>query len=262
MSEWSGKTVLLTGGTSGIGRAAAARFLDAGATVFVGGRSESRLAETRREFAGYGGRIGTVVVDVSRVADCERFVAEAVSNTGRLDVVVNSAGVWLEGPSADTTERQWDHVVDVNLKGTFFVCRYAIPELARTRGCIVNIGSDAGLVGNAGSAVYCATKGGVTLLTRSLALELAPAGVRVNAVCPADVMTPMLENQARDYGGGDPERYLRTLLGNYPQGPEARFIRPDEVAEAVFYLASPKAAPITGACLSVDFGITAGYRPV
>ena len=109
------------------------------------------------------------------------------------------------------------------------------------------------------TAIYNASKGGVSLLTRSLALELAPRGVRVNAVCPNDVETPMLEGQARHFGGGDPEGYLRALLDKYPQKERARFIEPREIAALIAYLASPEAAPITGANIAIDFGSTAGY---
>jgi NAD(P)-dependent dehydrogenase (short-subunit alcohol dehydrogenase family) len=229
--------------------------------VLIGGRSEARLAQTKKEFDEAGLSIRTLAMDVSRVADCARFVAEAVALWSRVDVVVNSAGIWLEGTTASMTEEQWDQVMDVNLKGTFFISRYAIPELLKTKGCIINIGSDAGLVGNAGSSIYCASKGGVTLLTKALALEMAPWGVRVNAVCPADVNTPMLDNQANLYGQEHRDHYLRSLLEIYPQGRTARFITPEEVAGAIFYLASPQAAPITGTCLTVDFGLTAGYQP-
>jgi NAD(P)-dependent dehydrogenase (short-subunit alcohol dehydrogenase family) len=187
------------------------------------------------------------------------MVADALERLGRLDVLVNAAGVWVEGPTAQMTEEQWDVTIDVNLKGTFFACRFAIPHLERTEGCIVNISSDYGLVGGPGAAIYNASKGGVCLLTRSIALELAPAGVRCNAVCPGDVDTPMLEAQARDYGGGDRQGYLRALLANYPQRERARFVRPDEVAALVRYLASPLAAPMTGACIPLEFGVTAGY---
>ena len=115
------------------------------------------------------------------------------------------------------------------------------------------------VVGTAETAIYNASKGGVSLLTRSLGLELAPKGVRVNAVCPNDVDTPMLAGQARDFGGDDPEGYLAALLANYPQKGRARFIRPEEIAALIVYLASAEAAPITGACVPIDFGSTAGY---
>jgi NAD(P)-dependent dehydrogenase (short-subunit alcohol dehydrogenase family) len=186
-------------------------------------------------------------------------IEEAVAETGRVDEHIDTAGLWVEGPSETMTEADWDRVVNVNLKGTFFCCAYAIPELKKTEGCIVNLSSDAGVVGTPETAIYTASKGGVSLLTKSLALELAAALVRVNAVCPADVMTPMLEGQARDFGGGDPEGYFKRLLTGYPQGDKARFIKPEEVAELIFYLASPAAAPITGANISIDFGTTAGY---
>ena len=126
-----------------------------------------------------------IVADLRHVDQCRRAVAEAAAWTDRLDAVVNAAGVWTEGPSEETTEDEWDRVVDINLKGLYFVCSAAIPHLAATRGCIINMSSDAGVQGNAGAAVYCASKGGVTNLTRALALELAPVGIRVNAVCPA-----------------------------------------------------------------------------
>ena len=200
-----------------------------------------------------------IEVDVTSPEDCERVVAEAVDVAGRLDVLVNCAGLWVEGPSETMTEAEWDRVIDVNLKGTFFACRYAIPELRQTEGCIVNISSDAGVVGTPETAIYTASKGGVSLLTKSLALELAPDLVRVNAVCPGDVMSPMLEYQAREYGGGDEQGYFDNLLENYPQGERARFIRTEEIAELVYFLASPKAAPITGSLVSIDFGSSAGY---
>ncbi|MDP9330993.1 MAG: SDR family oxidoreductase [Actinomycetota bacterium] len=246
------RIVLITGGAGGIGRATGERFAAEGDTVVLADRSEEALAEV-------GDAFDTVVADVSTVADCERMLAETVERHGRLDVLVNCAGVWVEGPTAEMTEEQWDRTIDVNLKGTFFASRHAIPHLERAEGCIVNLSSDAGLVGTAETAIYCASKGGVSLLTRSLALELAPKGVRVNAVCPNDVETPMLAGQARDYGGNDPDGYLRALLDNYPQKDRARFIQPDEIAALIVYLASPEAAPITGACIPIDFGSTAGY---
>jgi NAD(P)-dependent dehydrogenase (short-subunit alcohol dehydrogenase family) len=146
----------------------------------------------------------------------------------------------------------------VNLKGLFFVTAAAIPHLVASTGCVINVSSDAGIQGNAGAAVYCASKGGVSILTKALALELAPQGVRVNAVCPGDVDTPMLRYQAETFGAGDPASYLDSLLAQYPQGAGARFVRAEEVAELIWYLAQPTAAPITGANLSMDFGLSAG----
>jgi NAD(P)-dependent dehydrogenase (short-subunit alcohol dehydrogenase family) len=258
-SEFDEKVVVVTGAAGGIGRAAVSRFLSAGATVYAGDINGEALVRMAQEMKPISRDINAVVTDVSKVADCERLMAAAAKGSGRLDALVNCAGTWTEGPSEEMTEQQWDRTVDVNLKGLFFACRYAIPHLRKTKGCIVNLSSDAGVVGTPETAIYTASKGGVSLLTKSLALELAKDLVRVNAVCPADVMTPMLEGQARDFGGGDPEGYFKRLLAGYPQGDKARFITPEEVAELIFYLASEKAAPITGASISIDFGTAAGY---
>jgi NAD(P)-dependent dehydrogenase (short-subunit alcohol dehydrogenase family) len=251
--------VLVTGAAGGIGRASVERFFAAEADVFAADINPAALSQTIEAMAGGAGSVRPVEVDVTNVEDCGRMVASVIEAAGRLDVLVNCAGLWVEGPTETMTEADWDRVVNVNLKGTFFTCRYAIPELKKTNGCIVNLSSDAGVVGTPETAIYTASKGGVSLLTKSLALELAPDLVRVNAVCPADVMTPMLEFQAREYGGGDEQGYYDRLLANYPQGKQARFIQPQEIAELVYYLASPRAAAVTGSLFSIDFGTAAGY---
>lgn len=253
------RTVLITGGASGMGLAMAHRFLNAEHRLVLGDINEERLAHAVALLGGAAAGVIGVTTDVTSVTSCAQVVAAAVEAFGSLDVVINSAGVWVEGPSHEATEAEFDRTMAVNLKGPFFVCRHAIPHLERSGGCIVNIASDAGLVGNAGAAIYSASKGGVVLLSRSLALELAPRGVRVNAVCPCDVATPMIDFQAQTYGDGDPARYKAALLSHYPQKHRARFATPEEVAELVYYLASTAAAPITGAALPIDFGLTAGY---
>lgn len=252
------RVALVTGAASGIGRATAARLRADGLLVGLADRDEPGLERVVAELGGPGVTL-PITVDVARVADCERAVELTVGRFGRLDVLVNCAGVWVEGPTASMTEADWDRVVDINLKGTFFTCRFAIPHLVASRGCIVNVSSDAGLWGNREAAIYCASKGGVTVLTKALAVELAAQGVRANAVCPGDVDSPMIEYQAATFGKGDPAGYRAALLAAYPQGEAARFTRPDEVAELIRYLASPAAEPITGAAISIDFGVTAGY---
>ncbi len=258
-TDWEDKVVVVTGGAGGIGKATSRRFLSESATVFVSDIDSEGLTAAAEELKRIGPTVYPLEVDVTQVDDCRRMVEAVVEQAGKLDVLVNAAGVWVEGPTEEMTETMWDRTVDVNLKGLFFCCVAAIPELKKTEGCIVNLSSDAGVVGTPETAIYTASKGGVSLLTKSLAMELAPHGVRVNAVCPADVMTPMLEYQASEYGGGDPDGYLARLLDSYPQGERARFITPEEVAGLIFYLASPSAAPITGALLNIDFGTTAGY---
>lgn len=248
--------VLVSGAAGGIGGATARRFALGGWRVVATDREAASLEGLKQEL---GERLlATPMADLRRVADCGTAVEAAIAAAGRLDCLVNAAGLWTEGPAEATLEADFDRVMGVNLKGLFFLSAAAIPQLVKTTGCIVNLSSDAGLQGNTGAAVYCASKGGVSNLTRALALELAPRGVRVNAVCPADVDTPMLRFQAENFGGRDPDAYRRKLLAGYPQRERARFLRADEVAELIFFLAQPAAAGITGANLSIDFGLSAG----
>ena len=243
--------VLITGGSGGIGSATLQRFASGGwrcASVDLAPPTVKHDLD--------------VTADVRSVDACRDAVASVVATLGRLDVLVNAAGVWHEGDTVDTEEEDLDRVIDVNLKGTFFMCAAAIPHLETSRGCIVNLSSDAGVQGNAGAAAYCASKGGVSIFTKSLALELASRGVRVNAICPGDVDSPMLRGQARIYGGGSEQAYYDRLLAGYPQRANARFITPPEVAEFIWFLAQPHAAAITGANLSIDFGLSAGIFPI
>ncbi len=255
----SGRSILIAGGAGGMGLATAKRFASKGDRIIIADLPGERLDAAAAALAGMGADRLIAPLDIKDVSNCERVVAAAVEWTGGLDVLVNAAGVWLEGPAAEVREEDWDRVLSVNLKGAFFMTSAAIPHLIRARGAVVNIASDAGLVGNKGAAVYCASKGGLVLLTKSLALELAPHGVRVNAICPADVATPMLEFQAQRYGADDPQGYMRNLLAHYPQGDNARFIQVDEIARLIEYLCEPAATPFTGAAIAMDFGVTAGY---
>lgn len=257
--EFENKVVLVTGASSGIGFETAKLFLEKGARVFMNGRNGNKLEKAISSIKDLSGRVEVLAGDVSAVEQCASMLEKVQETTGRLDVLVNAAGIWVEGRSDQMTERHWDETMDINAKGTFFMCRYAIPMLEKSGGVIINVSSDSGLVGNNEAAIYCASKGAVTLLTKALAVELAKRGIRVNAVCPGDVETPMLEKAYRDYGEGDREAYYKALLSHYPQGEKSRFTKPREVAEAICFLASPSVQAITGACLSVDYGLTAGY---
>ena len=240
--------VLVTGAAGGIGGAVATRFTEGGWRVAA---VDIKPIDTAEDVVG-------IHADLLDVAQCRSAVAQAVQWAGRLDAVVNAAGLWTEGASADTTEAEWDRVIGVNLKGLYFLTTAAIPHLAASEGCVINLSSDAGIQGNAGAAVYCASKGGVSILTKALALELAPQGIRVNSVCPGDVDSPMLRGQAAVFAPDDQQAYLDRLLSGYPQGSRARFIQPAEIAELIWFLAQPAAAPITGANISADFGLSAG----
>lgn len=253
-SLFEGKVILITGAAGGVGRAVADRLRRCGAMLSLTSQNVERLRRLATELGAHA-----IAADVSRVEDCQLVIDATLARFGRLDALVNCAGVWIEGDSDAASEADWDRCIDINLKGTFFLCAYAIPSLKASRGAIINVGSDAGVVGNAGCAIYCASKGGVTLMSKALALELAPFGVRVNTLCPSDINTRMLRRQAMEYGAGNPEGYLNDLLAHYPQREDARFIEADEVACFIAFLLTKAAAPITGAALGMDFGLTAGY---
>ena len=236
------KVVLVSGSSGGIGRAVCRKFAEGG-WITVG--ADIAPSEYTRH-----------VGDLTGVAQIENVVAATAKKHGRIDAVVLCAGLWTEGDTVEATEAEFDRVFAVNVKSAFFLLSRALPHLKATRGHATLISSDAGIQGNAGAAIYCASKGAVSNLVRAVAREVAPDLVRVNAVCPGDTDTPMLHGQAE--ASGNPPAYAQKLLSGYPQGPAARFIRPEEVAALCWFLAQDEAAPITGANLSIDFGLSAG----
>ncbi len=250
--DWTGKRVLVTGGSRGIGRAAAAAFHARGARVAINGRTASSAAAAITALGG-GDRLVAAPGDVATAAGCEAIVGAALTGLGGLDVLVNSAGVGKSGPIEDFDEAAWDETLDINLKGTFFCIRAALAALREAKGNIVNLASDAGLIGELGLTVYCASKGGVVNMTRALALELAP-DVRVNCVCPGYVDTDMVRRdgieQAEDAAAAE------QAITDY--APLKRIGTPGEIATAILYLASDDARFVTGAALQIDGGSTAG----
>ena len=246
--------VLITGAAGGLGSALARRFAAGGWRVAASDINSDGLHTLANSLP----LAASEVIDLRRPANCAELLSRVLASTGRLDALVNAAGVWREGPVESCSEADFDLVMDVNLKAAFFMCAAAIPALRDSRGGIVNIASDAGHQGNRNAALYCASKGALTLLSKTLALDLAPDGVRVNCVSPGDIATPMLDYQAERYGKGNPTGYKRELLALYPQGRNARFIRPEEVAELVWFLCQPCAEAISGANLAIDFGLSAG----
>jgi NAD(P)-dependent dehydrogenase (short-subunit alcohol dehydrogenase family) len=248
--NFRGKRVLVTGGTRGIGLATVEAFLAAGARVAVNGRTQQSVDVALAKLP--KGKAIAAPGDIGKVEGCRAAVATAERALGGLDVLVNSAGVFKEVTIEDSDEAWWDQVLDTNLKGTFFTSKAALPALRASKGCIVNLSSESGIQGSPRCTVYCASKGGVTLLTKAMALEVAP-DVRVNAVCPGPVDTDMLWRGAP--AGVDEETYFAGLNSYAPM---KRIGRPDEIAAAVLYLASPAAGFITGTSLSLDGGSTAG----
>jgi len=249
--DFRNKAVLVTGGTRGIGAATMRAFLAAGARVAVNGHSGE---STRRAIdqLGAGAQAVAAPGDVGTVAGCRAAVEAALAAFGWLDVLVNNAGVFREVPMEDSDEAFWDQTININLKGTFFAAQAALPSLRQRRGNIVNVASESGIMGNPRCTVYCASKGGVVNLTRSMAIELAPE-VRVNAVCPGPIETDMTRTGAP--AGVDYDKYHEALT-QYPY--LKRIGTAEEVADAILYLASDAAAFVTGAMLSIDGGSTVG----
>ncbi|MDP2674280.1 MAG: glucose 1-dehydrogenase [Dehalococcoidia bacterium] len=255
------KVALVTGAASGIGRATAALFGQEGAKVMcadLDGEGAERIA---RQIADGGGEAAAVQANVSVAADVERMVRATVERWGRLDILFNNAGIEFGLPVTQVPEEEWDRLIDVNLKGVFLGCKYAIPEMLKQGGgSIVNTASVAGLQGTAWLSTYSASKGGVVLLTKSLATEWAAQNVRVNAVCPGVIRTPMAERAiARgELVLGKGEEAWQRLGAAHAMG---RVGEADEVAQAVLFLASDEASFVTGVALPVDGGFTAGNAP-
>ena len=241
--------VVITGGGSGIGRAAALAFGALGARVAIGGLEADELETTFSTLEGEGVAARAAPIDVRKADDVSRFIEDAVSAFGRLDVVVNCAGTSAVGELADMSEDEWDLVFDTNVKGVFLVSRAATPHLVETGGTVVNVASQLAFAAVGGFAAYCASKAAVVHLTRAMALELIPKGVRVNCVCPGATDTPLLRRAFP--GGVGPQGTLDELASAHPIG---RLARPEEIAEAIVFLASPEASFAVGASLIVDGG--------
>ncbi|MBV9960402.1 MAG: SDR family oxidoreductase [Acidobacteria bacterium] len=243
----SGKTALITGATSGIGRATALVFAEAGARVAAVGRSEDALASLAEEIRAAGGVCLAIRADVT--VEAGRIVREALEGFGGLDVLVNAAGHLANGTIEDTTVEAWDAMLNVNLRAVFQLMQEAAPQLERTRGNIVNVSSVTGLRSFPGVLAYCVSKAGVDQLTRCAALELAAKGVRVNAVNPGVVVTEIHKR-----GGMSEESYAAFLERSKTTHPLGRVGEAREVAELILFLASEHAGWITGATYSIDGG--------
>ena len=248
------KNILISGGTSGIGLAAARLFLAEGARACLMGRSGERGAAALRDLSrtAAADNISFCSGDVRSQEDCRLAVQHVQDCWGSLDVVVNSAGIYREGALDDLTAEELEEIMATNVKGTFFLTQAALPALRQAKGAIVNVASDAGVHGNYFCAAYCASKGAVVLFTRAMALELASYGVRVNAIAPGDIMTPLTKAQLD--AAADPEAALREMASVYPLG---RIGTAEEAASLIVYLSSCQAGFITGAVYGVDGGLTA-----
>jgi len=245
------KVAIITGAKSGIGFAAALRLAAEGAKVVVADVRATQ--EEAQEIVRRGGDALSVQVDVSSELQVSALISRTVAAYGRLDVLVNNAGVELAKKVTETSEAEWDRLMGVNLKGVFLCSKAAIPEMKRTGGgAIVNVASELGVVGGSEIAAYCASKGGVVQLTKAMAIDHAADGIRVNCVCPGPVSTPLLE--AIVAASSDPEEERRRIVDKTLLG---RLGQPEEIANVVAFLASDESSYMTGSVVLVDGGWTA-----
>lgn len=249
------KVTIITGATSGIGTAAAKLFAEEGAAVVAVGRNLDKGSSLVQEITSRGGKATFIGTDVSKSKDVQDMVQKATEAYGRIDVLYNNASIDFMGTVLDTTEEQWDLVINTNLKGVFLTCKYVIPQMAKQGGgVIVNTASELGTVGAREMAAYCASKGGIINLTKAMAIDCAPLNIRVNCLCPGPVETPMLERIFN--GASDPARLREAQIkGVLLQ----RIAKPEEIARAALYLASEDSSYNTGNILIVDGGATSWY---
>ncbi|MDM0004983.1 SDR family oxidoreductase [Variovorax sp. J22G73] len=246
MERFKGKTVIVTGSASGIGKGVAQRFSQEGANVVLCDIDEKKLAAVAAEFPGE--RTLAQRCDVTRFDEVEALVKQAVSRFGALDVMVNNAGIASEGTALEVPLQEWGKTIDTDLSGVFHGCRAALPELLKTRGCIVNTASVSGLGADWAMCAYNAAKGGVVNLTRSLALDFGKQGVRANSVCPSLTHTGMTEDMVKD----------KALVGKFMERmPLGRVAEPADIAAVVAFLASDDARFVNGANIPVDGGVMA-----
>jgi NAD(P)-dependent dehydrogenase (short-subunit alcohol dehydrogenase family) len=253
-SKLAGKVAVVTGAGSGIGRAAATLFTQEGASVAIVDIAARAAKQAAREIAGAGGAALAVSADVTDAVQVDEAFRQVTGEFGRVDVLYNNAGVNSSGSVIDATEDDWDRCFAVNAKGTFLCSRAAARLMvAAGGGSIINQGSVAAVVGIANFASYCASKGAVVALTRSMSVDLAPRGVRVNVICPGTVYTPLMEPLLRARGQGDLAAGLALTAAKYPIG---RLGTPEEIAAVALFLASDDSSFLTGSVITADGGMT------
>lgn len=244
------KIALITGGTSGIGRATAILFAQEGAKVALAGRDEIRGRAVVEEIEQAGRTALFIRSDVRFAGECQRTVEQTLQTFGQIDILFNNAGVFYPNTVVECSEEEWDLTVDISLKGAFLMSKYTLSSMiARGSGVIINNSSGWGLVGGDAAAAYCAAKGGLVLLTRAMAIDHSRQGIRINCICPGDVDTPMLPDDAKRRGLSW-ETYL-AIASDRPMG---RIGQPEEIAKVALFLASEDASFMSGAIVAVDGG--------
>lgn len=248
------RVALITGGASGIGLATAIAFLEEGAKVAIADISEENGRRALELIDKKGHNVLFIKADISKEADVKRIIDETVTKFGKLDILFNNAGIWIDKKVEDLEVEEWDRIMDINLKGVFLCSKYAVPLMkTQGKGVIVNNSSCNGIIGDYGDPAYCASKGGVALLTKAMALDYARENIRVNAICCGEIETQMFLEEAR-ISGKSVDEYREEMASDHPMG---RIGTPEEAANAVLFLACDDSSFITGILLSVDGGLTA-----
>ena len=249
-----GKVALITGGTSGIGSATAIRFAAEGAAVAITGRNSKRGEQVVRDIVANDGEALFIQSDVRIAEDCRRAVEQTLERFGRIDVLFNNAGVFHPKSIPDCTEEEWDETIDSSLKGAFLMSKYVLPSMIeRGSGSIIHTSSGWGILGGNKAAAYCAAKGGLIVMAKAMAIDHGPDGIRVNCVCPGDVLTPMLADDAAKRGMSWDDYAVDAA-----DRPLGRIGTAEDIANAVLYLASDESSFVTGDALVVDGGGVAG----
>ena len=249
-----GKVALITGGTSGIGSATAIRFAAEGAAVAITGRNSERGEQVIRDIVANDGEALFIQSDVRIADDCRQAVEQTLERFGRIDVLFNNAGVFHPKSIPDCTEEEWDETIDSSLKGAFLMSKYVLPSMIeRGSGSIIHTSSGWGILGGNKAAAYCAAKGGLIVMAKAMAIDHGPDGIRVNCVCPGDVLTPMLADDAAKRGMSWDDYAVDAA-----DRPLGRIGTAEDIANAVLYLASDESSFVTGDALVVDGGGVAG----
>ena len=250
MNQLGGKCAIITGGASGIGRATVELFIDQGAAVVIADIDVAGGEKLTEEIRMEGGKAVFVQCDVTEARQCQNAVQTAVNHFGKIDILFNNAGVIRRSNVLDTSEEEWDLVMAVNTKSVFLMSKYAIPVMAgEGGGVIINSGSGWGMKGGGKAVSYCASKAAVVNMTRAMAIDHGGQNIRVNCVCPGDTDTPMLRGEAQQLAQDEEDFMLEAA-----DRPLGRFGEPEEVAQAVLFLASEASSYVTGAALVVDGG--------
>ena len=249
-----GKVALVTGAAKGIGKGCAEVLSRHGVRIAVVDIDTAAGPQTAKGIEANGGHAVFLPADVSKAADVQKTFTQLIELFGRLDILINNAGYHISKSIEDTTEEEWDYILNTNLRSVFLCSKYAIPYLRKTRGAIVNMSSMVGLVGQRNAGAYSATKGGIIAMTKGMALDFAKDGIRVNCICPGWVETPLVEDWFSQQA--DPQAAKTYIFGRHPLG---RIATPEEVGDAAVFLCSEGSSFVTGVTLPLDGGVTLGY---